>query len=451
MRIVALNVSDHSVRHTINRCALLSLACASALLQATLAAAQNPTVLTLRQAVRLALQNSRDVKLAQVQYNAALGEVRVDKAAFLPNLYTGAGAAYTYGFPSLPGGQAPSVFELDYNETLLNPPLKGEQHAAEDRAKNLRLDLDRVRDDVIVRTASVYLELAKVRHSLELLRAEQASGGKILEAIRDRVAANQELPIEITRSQLTLARISESMVQLEDRADHLESQLHDLTSTPETQSLEVEPADDSFNEKLAMAQTETEIESLATQNDQSLAEAENERKAREEVLHGEKWSYFPTVNVVGQYSVLSKFNNYLDFYQHFQRDNVNVGVQVQIPIFAAKTRANIALAKSQLDEADVLLGNKRQQVHFDIQQKARSVRELDASSEVARLDLQLAQETLQQEQAKFHENRAALQEVERASLDENEKWIAVLDADFARQQAQLILLQATGQLAEVFQ
>ncbi len=415
------------------------------------ARAQDADTLTLHQAVTLALQNSRDVKLAQVQYSVALGEVRVDKAAFLPNLYTGSGAAYTHGFPSLPGGQAPSVFELDYTESLFNPLLKGQQHAAEDRAKNQKLELDRIRDDVTVRAASAYLELAKVRHSLELLRAEQASGAKILEAIRDRVAANQELPIEITRTQLTVARIAESIVRLEDRDAYLDSQLRDLTGIPDGKSLEVEPADESFTEKLATAQSESEIENMAIQNDLSLAEAENERAAREQLLKGAKWSYFPTVDLVGQYSILSKFNNYTEFYKTFERNNVNVGIQVQIPIFAAKTRANVALAKSQLSEAEIMLGNKRQQVRFDVQQKARSVRELDASREVARLDLQLAQETLQQEQAKFDQSRITLQEIEQARLDENQKWVAFLDADFARQQAQLTLLQATGQLAKVFQ
>jgi outer membrane protein len=413
--------------------------------------AQDSRTLSLHQAVTLALQNSRDVKLAQVQYNVALGEVRVEKAAFLPNLYTGSGAAYTHGFPSLPGGQAPSVFELDYTQTLFNPELKGQQHAAEDRAKNRKLELDRVRDDVTVRTASAYLELAKVRHSLDLLRSEQASGAKILDAIRDRVAAHQELPIEITRTQLTLARVAESIIRFEDRDAYLDSQLRDLTGVPDGQSLDVEPADDTFNEKLATAQTESEIESMAIQNDQGLREAENERSAREQILHGAKWSYFPTVNLVGQYSVLSKFNNYLEFYSHFERNNVNVGVQVQIPIFAAKTRANVALAQSQLDEANIMLGNQRQQVRFDVQQKARSVRELEAGREVARLDLLLAQETLQQEQAKFDQNRITLQEIELARLDENQKWVAFLDADFARQQAQLSLLQSTGQLAKVFQ
>jgi outer membrane protein len=448
-------MSQPSNRETRFRRGLAALACvlaiASRMLVAAPARAQDSGSLSLHQALTLALQNSREVKLAQVQYNVALGEVHVAKAEFLPNLYTGSGLAYTHGFPALPGGQPPSIFELDYTEAFFNPLLKGQQHAAEDRAKNRKLELDRIKDDVTVRTASTYLELAKIRHSLELLRAEQASGGKILQAIRDRVAANQELPIEITRTQLTVARVEESIVKLEDRGDYLESQLRDLTGLPDTQSIEVEPADDSFNEKLATAQPESEIEEMAIQNDQSLAEAENERAAREQMYKGEKGSYWPTVNIVGEYSILSKFNNYLEFYEHFERNNINVGIQVQIPVFSAKTHANVALAKSQLSEAEVMLSNKRQQVRLDVQQKARSVRELDASREVARLDLQLAQETLGEEQAKFDQNRITLQEIERARLDENAKWVAFLDADFARQQAQLTLLQATGQLAKVFQ
>ncbi|HXO88502.1 MAG TPA: TolC family protein [Candidatus Acidoferrales bacterium] len=448
-------MSQRSNHETRFRRGMVALACALAtagtMLVAAPARAQDTDSLSLHQAVTLALQNSRDVKLAQVQYNVALGEVHVAKAEFLPNLYTGSGLAYTHGFPALPGGQPPSIFELQYTEAFFNPLLKGQQHAAEDRAKSQKLELDRVKDDVTVRTASTYLELAKVRHSLELLRAEQVSGEKILQAIRDRVAANQELPIEITRTQLSAARVAESIVKLEDRGDYLESQLRDLTGVPEGQSLQVEPPDDSFTEKLATAQSESDIEEMAIQNDQSLAEAENERAAREHIFKGEKGSYWPTVDIVGQYSILSKFNNYLEFYKQFERNNINVGVQIQIPVFSAKTHANVALAKSQLSEAEVMLSNKRQQVRFDVQQKARSVREWDASREVARLDLQLAQETLQDEQAKFDQNRITVQEMEQARLDENSKWVAFLDADFARQQAQLTLLQATGQLAKVFQ
>jgi len=408
---------------------------------------QDSGKLTMHQAITLALQNSRDLKLARVQYSVALAETGVNRAAFRPNLYTGAGAAYTYGFPSLPGGQAPSVFELDYRQTVFDPLLKGQQHAAEERAKNQKLEMDRVRDDVIVRTAAAYLELGKVQHSLQLLRSEQASAEKIQEVVRERVAANQELSIEITRSDLAAARVLERIVKLEDREEALSAQIRDMTGIPDAQSIEVEQEQPSF----ATDQQEGEMVSLALQNDRSVEEAENERIARQDILRGARLSYFPTIDLVGQYSVLSKFNNYSEFYKKFERNNVNVGVQITIPLFAAKTSANVALARSQLDAAELTLGNKRQEVRLDIQEKARSVRELDATREVARLDLQLAQQTLQLTQARFDQGRATLQEIEQARLDESDKWVAFLDADFARQRAQLTLLQATGQLAEVFQ
>ena len=414
---------------------------------------QDSAPLTLRQAVTLALQNSRDVKLAQVQYNVALGEVGVNRAAFLPNLYTGAGLAYTHGFPSLPGGQPPSLFQLDYHQTLFNPLLKNQQHAAEERAKNFKLELDRTRDNVRIQTALAYLELAKVRHSLDLLGNEQLSGERILQVVRQRIAANQELPIEATRTQLKLARINQRVIKLEDREQALEMQLHDLTGIADSQPIQVASDEQSFTDSLAAGTAAVQVQmlDLALKSDSGLAQAENERAARERLFHGAKLSYFPTVDLVGQYAILSKFNNYAEFYKTFERHNLNVGIEVTIPLFAAKTAANVTLAKRQLDEAELNVGTKRQQVRADVRQKAYHLRELDADREVARLDLQLAQENLQLEQAKYGQSRATLQELEQAHLDESDKWVAFLDADFACEQAQLNLLQATGQLAQVFQ
>ncbi len=408
--------------------------------------AQDTQQLTMRQAVTLALQNSRDLALARVQYTVALNEAGVDRAAFLPNLYTGSGIAYTSGFPSI-GGDPPAVFQMNYNQSVFNPLLKGQQHAAEDRAKNMKLELDRIHDDVIVRAATAYLELAKVRHSLELMRKEQASADKILGVTRERVTANQELPIEITRGELAQARVVERIIKLEGRQDALEQQIRDLTGIPDSQSIVVDTEEPSFATDLPLNQ----MTDLAIKSDRSVQEAENERLAREHLLRGAHLSYFPTVDLVGQYSILSKFNNYDEFYKKFVRNNVSIGVRITVPIFAAKTRSNVALAKSELNAAELTLGNKRQQVRLDVQQKARTVRELDATREVTRLDLKLAQETLQLDQARFDEGRLTLRDIEQARLAESDKWVAFLDADFARQQSQLTLLQATGQLAKVFQ
>jgi outer membrane protein TolC len=418
---------------------------AQAQLQAS--ASSDDGKLTMRHAVTLALQNSRDLQLARVQYNVALNQTAVDRAAFLPNLYTGSGAAYTSGFPSL-GGSPPAVFQMNYDQAIFDPALKAQQQAAEEHAKTMKLEVDRTRDDVIVRTATAYLELAKVRHSLELLRGEQASSDKILAVTQERVQANQELAIEVTRSQLTAARIHEKIVKLEGRDEALTQQIRNLTGLPDGATIEVQPEDPGFDTDL---QNDAQVIDLGMHSDFSLQEAENDRLARQHILRGAKLGYFPTLSVLGQFSVLSKSNNYLDFYKKFERNNGSVGIELKIPIFSAKTRSNIALAKSQLSASELALGNKREQVRLDLFQKQRTVRELDATREVARLDLKLSQESLNLLQAKFDEGRANLRDIENARLDESEKWVAFLDADFARQQGQLTLLQATGQLAKVFQ
>ncbi|MGB9472968.1 MAG: TolC family protein, partial [Candidatus Acidiferrum sp.] len=124
----------------------------------------------------------------------------------------------------------------------------------------------------------------------------------------------------------------------------------------------------------------------------------------------------------------------------------NAGINVNVPIFSSKTRANVALAQASLDAAKINLASKRTQVSAEVRQRSKKVQEMEAAKEVARLELQLAQQNLQVLQSQFGEGKANLREVERARLDENEKWMAFLDANFQRQQAQLELLRTAGQL-----
>jgi outer membrane protein TolC len=409
--------------------------------------AQETEGLTLKRAVALTLQNSREITLARVQYNSALRLAGVDRAEFRPNLFTGSGLAYTHGFPQTPNGAPPSIFGLSYTQALFNPLLRGEAKAAEDRAENQRLEMEKVRDAVMVRAASAYLELAKVRHALDLLRNERTSSEKILEVIRERTGAGLELPIEVTRGELGRAQIEQRLVQLEGREEILDDQLHDLTGIAPEVRLEVAPED----LPALPEQPAAELVDLALENSKDIKEAENERSARDHIFRGDRGAYWPTITAIGQYTVLSKFNNYAEFYNHFERNNVNLGVEIQIPIFSWRTSATVALARSERTAAEIMLGNKRRDTSLDARQKIRKVREYEASREVARLDRKLAQESLADVQARYDQGRASLRDLEQARVEESEKWVAFLDADFARQQAQLALLQSTGQLAQALQ
>lgn len=415
---------------------------------ASSASSTEPTM-TIKQAVALGLKNSSDLKLARLEYNQAVAETNVYRASFRPNFYTDEGIAYTYGFPGLPGG-APALFTLDYTQSLYDPEAKAQQRAAEERARSAKLEIDRVQGGVIARVALAYLELADVRQSLDLLGKEQAAAEKMIEGTRERVAQNQQLPIDETRVELRSAQVHESLVKLQGREDVLSQQLRDLTGLSDTTPLEVDEQNQNFDGTLSQ-ESDSEVADLALQNDETIAEAERDRVAKQDLLHGAKFSYFPTFQLVGQYSILSKFNNYSQFYRTFQRNNVNAGVQITIPLFAAKTAANVKYAQAQLAVSQATVESKRQQVRSDTKQQQQNLRELDASRDVASLDYKLAQETVDQENARLQQGQATLSDVEQAQLDENEKFVEYIDANFADQKAQITLLQATGQLAKVFQ
>jgi len=406
-----------------------------------------PIALTLKRAIELALQNSKEIQVAKIQASVADHAAQITKAQFMPNLYAGSGAGYTNGIPETPGGRAPSVFNVTYTEQVLNEPLRGQAKEQQEQAKAQKIALEEARSSVISRTAMAYLELGKVRHSLELLRAEQESAEKIIQVTQERQGQGLELPVEVTKAQLIKARVVQRILQLEEREDELEVFLRYQLGFSDTQAIDVTPEDLPGEVELAG----DNLVAAALTNNTGLRLAESDVRAKEFRLKGEKRGYFPTLELVSIYSVLAKFNNYSEFFSHFQRNNYNAGVDVRVPIFSAQLKANIGLAQVNLDAAKASLTSKRTELTADVRQKTRGVREMDAAKEVARLELQLAQQNVTVLQAQFGEGKLNLKDVEKARLDENDKWMAYLDANFQKQQAQLDLLKTAGQLDKVWQ
>ena len=411
------------------------------------AASPAPVALTLRHTIELALQNSKEIQVAKIQTSVADHAAQITKAQFMPNLYAGSGAGYTNGIPETPGGRAPSVFNVTYTEQVFNEPLRGEAKEMQEQAKAQKIALEEARSSVISRTAMAYLELGKVRHSLELLRAEQESAEKIIQVTQERQGEGFELPVEVTKTQLIKARVAQRILQLEEREDELEVFLRYQLGLSETQAIEVAPEDLPGEAE----QAGDNLIAAALANNTNLRLAESDVRAKEFRLKGEKRGYFPTLELVSIYSVLAKFNNYSEFFNHFQRNNYNAGIDVHVPIFSAQVRANIGLAQVNLDAAKASLTSKRIELTADVRQKTRRVREMDAAKEVARLELQLAQQNVAVLQAQFGEGKLNLKDMEKARVDENEKWMAYLDAKFQKQQAQLDLLKTAGQLDKVWQ
>ncbi len=160
---------------------------------------------------------------------------------------------------------------------------------------------------------------------------------------------------------------------------------------------------------------------------------------------GRRWTWSASTGLFGH------FNNYDQYFQRFQRNNVNVGVEVQIPLFSAQTSAAAALAASQVAEADARVQQHRdaltQQVTGDVQQ----VRQLRAALDVARLQSRLADETVRELTARYQAGFVSRRDLEQARLRQSDAAAALAEARLARQQAELGLWKTTGQLETLAQ
>ena len=243
-----------------------------------------PIALTLKRTLELALQNSKDIKIARIQASVADRAAMIGKADFLPNLYVGSGAGYTYGIPETPGGRAPSIFNVTYTEQVFNLPLRGAAKEQQEQAKAQKILLEDMRSAVMAGTATAYLELAKVRHSLELLRKENDSAEKILGVTQERAGEGFELPMEVTRAQLTKAQVAQRVLQLESRQEELETYLRDQLGLAPEQQFEL-AADELPG---AAEQEGANLVALAMENNTDIRLAQSDVRAKEFRFRGEK-------------------------------------------------------------------------------------------------------------------------------------------------------------------
>jgi outer membrane protein TolC len=250
----------------------------------------------------------------------------------------------------------------------------------------------------------------------------------------------------VLHARLAAARIAQRIVQLEGRELVLDGHLHLLTGLPLPQTITA-----TFEElPLLPDRSVVELVALASANDPDIKSAELERRARANILTGQQAGYLPTLDLIGNYALLSKFNNFDTYYNQFQRHNVNVGLEAKVPLFNAARRPAVALARSQLLEADATLRRQRESIELTVRQALQQANDATAARKVAEIDLAAAQETVRITQARVAEGRADRVDLEKTLVEEGRAWDGFLTSQMEQQRGQLQLRRITGELGRLF-
>jgi outer membrane protein len=398
--------------------------------------------LTLREAVDLAVRQNPDVIMARLDEQKAQESVRISSDPFSPRIVVGSGLAYTVGFPMSVEGSAPSVFQARAIQSLYNKPRSYEVAAARENARATAFDTAARREDVAHRTALLYLDAHRAARGAEAARQLITTSQKLASTMEARVTEGRELPIENRRAALRLAQARQRLAEFEAVEEQAEAALSVVlgfpaedrvrTTTDEPAAPEL-PADEAASVQSALA------------NSKEVQRIESAMQARGLEARAARAAWLPQMDLVAQYGLFAKFNNYEEFFRRFERHNAQLGASIAFPIFpgrGAKARA------SQADLEVVRLRTQanalRDRITLDTRKAWSDVRRAESARELARMDLEFTREQLSVTLAQSEEGRATFRQVEELRAAETEKWLAYYDAVHALDRARIDLVRVTG-------
>ena len=400
--------------------------------------------LSLKQAVELATKQNPDVLLARFDEVKAQQAVREARDPFQPKLIVGSGLAYTNGFPLSIEGSAPSLVRADASQSLFNRQRSYEVAKVREQARGAGINTQARRDDAVLRTALQYLESDRLRRAAEVARRQTESIEKMAEITRIRVAEGRELELENKRTAARLAQARHRAKVLEGAAALEEETLAQLLGFPAGD--QVRPIAEE-RPVLKVPDTEDEVARGALESSKDLRLLQSKMQAAGLDIKANQAARLPRIDLVAQYGLFARFNNYDDFFRRFQRHNGQIGVSFQLPILpgsAAPARAEQASAESARLRLE--MATARSRVSLTARRTFQDLKNAESLREVAHLDLEAAREQLTVSMAQYEEGRAALKLVEDARILENERWMAYLDAQFAVEKLRLSVLKETGEL-----
>jgi len=413
--------------------------------------------LTFQHAIELALKHSPAIGMAaadQMKAQAAYQEV---KNNYLPNVTVGSGIGYSYGYPLSLEGSAPSIFNVNYQSALYNPALREFMKSAKLEWNAASKSTDDQRKDVILDTALTYLQLDKTQSQLKILKDQEAEATRLADIVAQRVQQGVDSQVEQTKAKLLAARVHMRLAELEGNSDILRDKLSQLTGL---QAQGIETATESIP-KLPEVDQQADLASKAVENSVAVKVANERAEAQAVKARGEWKSLYPSFDLVAQYGLFSKYNNYEDFFRKFQRNNATFGMAIRFPIFNFVQRAHAEQADADAIKAKRQVDAVKNQVSAETLKLQRAVRQLSATQQVAQLEYQLAQSEADATQIRSESGGAApsnpnepaapaqavtARDVANARIQASDKYAQYLDTAFEYDKTRLQLLRATDEL-----
>lgn len=393
-----------------------------------------------------ALRNSASVRMAAADVERATAALRETRDVYIPNFVLGSSVGYSYGFPI---GQ-PSIVNVS-SQSLIFTFSQGDYiRSARSALQSTQLALVDARQQVVLDAGLDYLQLDTDRRRIEVLDEQNGFVSKLASIEQQRVDAGVGTRDDLIRARLLSAQLRLKRLHLIDDVEVVSTRLAHLTGLPAdslmTVSASIPPATEADRSVPNLAAT------LNAMNTAGVRAAYANAQSRQYQAFGDaRQNYRPQIGFGGTYSRFSEINNYQEYYQHFQHNNFEAGLQITMPLFDANKRAKEKESRAEAAHAEAQADQLRDQSSENIVLLEKSLLELSAQKEVAQLQDELAQSLLDSVLIQVNESSSAAgsppltpRDEQQARIEERRRYEDVIDADFEMQKAKLGLLRATG-------
>jgi len=401
-----------------------------------------PSAITFRQAMSLALEHSGLLSIARLNQLRSFAAYKEVRNRYLPQFTVGSGLGYSYGFPLTLEGSAPSVINFNAEAALFNPSLRESLRAARIDWKAQSFDIQDKTNQVLLDAALTYEELNNVGQKIAALRKAEAAAEKGQFISEERLKEGVGSQLDVTKSQLIAARIRLRIAEAQGQQDVLREHLSKLMGMPPQ---EIAIQGDTIPE-LPLILQEDDYMARAVSNSPAVHQADQKAEAADHNAKAEHRGTWPVADFASQYAYLARFNNYDQYYLKYSANNASIGLNIRFPFLNYVQKATAEKADTEALIAHKQADLTRNQVTENTLKLQRSLRQLQAARDVAKLDWQVSQGELEAIGPRMQTGAATLRDQQIAELDMNDKYAAYLDAEFQLARAELQLLRITGEL-----
>src|SRR5208282_3528107 len=366
-------------------------------------ATAEPLELSLKEAIERGLKQNLGALLSSYGVGAARGDKWRELSSLLPNsrveLSETASQASLASlgirsplFPKVVGPYGYTSLRAYLEQTFFDWGQINNARSAAARLAAAKFSYEDARDMVVLAVGNAYLQAVASASRVDSALAQQATAQALYDLARDQLKAGLAPAIDVLRAHVQLETRRQQVIVARNDYEKDKLQLGRAIGLPPGQQVTL--SDKALYEPLAGWTLEEALDrAYATRPDFKSARAS--LLAAQLARRAAGAGYLPTMGFSGDYGAvgITPANSHGVF---------DAGVLLRVPVFQGnRVHGDVLLAQAALDQSRALVENLRGQVDYDVR---AAFLDLHAASErvgVARINLDLANETLAQSQDRF--------------------------------------------------